>query len=245
MANKTRSSKKKPVSQKRVATVLVSLVATLTVSAGVLLLMEGGAVGSSPLAVAVENGGLSGGGVDNGTLATIDASIPLPQGAWDYIIVYESGDLAASSASLADGRMTGGTLVSSNTVRTKADFHFVIDGSRSGSGMDGKLEVGTAWNTQEPGAPFAGWPDVRYHSFKPYTNAVGICLVGDLSRQPLSDAQHQTLTQAVQELQRVYHIPKDHVLFQWEASRLDKRLPALQPSPAQEALAADLRINLE
>jgi hypothetical protein len=144
--------------------------------------------------------------------------------------------------------MTGGNVVSSNTVRSKANFHFVIDGPRSG-GMDGKLEVGTAWLNQESGAPFAGWPDVRYHSFKPYTNAVGICLAADLSRQTLSDAQHQTLIQKVQELQRLLRIPKDHVLFQWEAyqeaSRSDPRLPALQPSPAQEALAADLRSNLE
>jgi hypothetical protein len=237
MANKTQSSKKKPVSQKRVATVLVSLVATLTMSAGALLLMEGGAMGSSPLAAAV--------GGDNMPLAGIDSSIPLPHGAWDYIIVYESGDLAASSASLAEGRMTGGNLVSSDTVRSKANFHFVIDGTRSGSGMDGKLEVGTAWNNKEPGAPFAGWPDVRYHSFTPYTNAVGICLAADLSRQPLSDAQHQTLTQAVLDIQRFYHIPKDHVLFQWEVSRLDKHAPVSQPSPAQDALAADLRSNLE
>jgi hypothetical protein len=92
MANKKPSSKKKPVSQKRVATVLVSLVATLTISAGALLLMEGGSVGTSPLAVAVGSGEL-GGGVDNMPLAAIDASIPLRQGTWDYIIVYESGAL--------------------------------------------------------------------------------------------------------------------------------------------------------
>jgi hypothetical protein len=241
MANKTQSSKKKPVSQKRVATVLASLVATLTVSAGALLLMEGGAVGSSPLAAAVGTGELNG---DTLAIDALDTTLPLRQGVWDYIIVYESGDLAASSASLADGRMTGGPLVSSNTVRSKANFHFVIDGPRS-DGMDGKLEVGTAWLNQESGAPFAGWPDVRYHSFKPYTNAVGICLAADLSRQTLSEAQRQTLIQRVQELQRRLSIPKDHVLFQWEASRLDPRVPVQSPSPAQIAVAEDLRSNLE
>ncbi len=240
MADKTRSSRKKPVSQKRVAVVLATLVGTLTLSAGLLLLMEGGTVGSSPIAAAV-------GGGDSLPMiaAAIEPVAPLRQGTWDYIIIYESGDLAASSASLADGRVTGGNFVSSNTVRSKANFHFVIDGARSSGGMDGKLEVGTAWQNQESGAPFAGWPDVRYHSFKPYTNAVGVCLAGDLSRQGLSDAQHQTLTQTVQELQRSLHISKDHVLFQWEASRLDPRLSVMQPSQAQVECAESVRSNLE
>ena len=39
--------RKKPVSQKRVAVVLASLVGTMTVSAAVLLLMEGGALGTA------------------------------------------------------------------------------------------------------------------------------------------------------------------------------------------------------
>ena len=225
------------MSQKRVAVVLASLVGTLTFSAAFLLIMEGGAVGSSPLAAAV--GGFS------LPIPAIEPAVPLRQNNWDYIIIYESGDLAASAASLADGRVTGGNLVSSNTVRSKANFHFVIDGARSADGMDGKLEVGTAWLNQEPGAPFAGWPDVRYHSFTPYTNAVGICLAGDLSRQALSEAQRTTLTQHVQQLQRRLNIPKDHVLFQWEASRLDPRITAVPPSPAQAECANELRATLE
>ena len=57
MADKKASNKKKPVSQKRVAVVLASLVGTLTFSAGVLLLMEGpaGGVGNPAMGAAYQS----------------------------------------------------------------------------------------------------------------------------------------------------------------------------------------------
>ena len=87
------------VSQKRVATVLGALVGTLTISAGTLLLMEGGTLGTSPMAAAVD-----------APPAILDTATPLQTKGWDYIIIYESGDLAASSAQpCTDGRVTGGS----------------------------------------------------------------------------------------------------------------------------------------
>jgi hypothetical protein len=207
MADKTRSTRKKPVSQKRVATVLASLVGTLTLSAGVLLLLEGGA-GSAPLAAAFAAQPLD---------VQLATNAPLRSDAWEYIIVYESGDLAGSSASLAEGRVTGGAELPPHTVRPKANFHFVIDSARSGrQATDGQLEVGTSWLNQQVGAPNAGWPDIRYHQIPPYTNAVGVCLISDLNRAPVSAAQHERLLQVLHELQHRLHIPKSHIYFQWE-----------------------------
>ena len=197
------------MSQKRVAVVLASLVGTLTFSAGVLLLMEGGAVGSpvAGKAADAEHFGRS-----------FSRPVPLRPAAWNYIIIYESGDLAGSAASLADGQVNGETEFPHNVVRPKADFHFVIDSARSrrDAAMDGELEVGTAWLNQEPGAPYAGWPDVRYHLVSPYNNAVGVCLIANLSREPISDLQNRSLVQVVRELQHRLNIPREGIKFQWE-----------------------------
>jgi hypothetical protein len=234
MAHKKASSRKKPVSQKRVAVVLASLVGTLTLSAALLLMLEGGAVGNSaasgpPMGAAVLG-------------AQLDPAVPLQRDAWKHIIIYESGDMAGSAASLADGRLNGDNDVRSSTVRPKANFHFVIDSaqSRRDGGMDGELEVGTTWLNQEAGAPYAGWPDARYYSVSSYTNAVGVCLVGDLNREPISEAQHRSLVQVVRELQIRLNIPKECVRFQWE---LEPNLGHV--SAGQKAYAEAFRASLE
>lgn len=201
MVDKSPHSRKQPVSQKRVAMVLASLVGTMTVGAAMLLALEGGALGTAVPGWAINQPAIE---------AMIDPVVPLQGQAWNFIIIYNSGDVSASAASLADGRMTGGT--SATTVRPKANFHFVIDGVRSGT-LDGALEVGTSWQKQLTGAPPAGWPEPRSYSFGAYNNAVGICVVGDLHRRP-SEAQHLTLLQLVHELQK--RCPNARVLFQWE-----------------------------
>jgi hypothetical protein len=205
MADKKTSSRKKPVSQKRVAVVLGSLVGTLTISAATLLLMEGGQNGGVPMPAAAPSWSVA---------DQIKPATPLRQRGWDYIIIYESGDLTGNAASLADGVLVGDP---KHTVRPKANFHFVVDSARGRrDGVDGELEVGTTWMNQVAGAPFVGWPDVRYHNISPYTNAVGVCFIGDLNREPMSDAQHRMLIQVVRELQSRLNIPRERIHFQWE-----------------------------
>ena len=233
MADKTTVTRKKPVSQKRVAMVLASLVGTMTISAAMLLLMEGGAMGTAVPGFAA---------IQPDIKAIVEPETnPLQADTWNFIIIYESDDLAASVDSLADGRLSGGSSpTTSTTVRPKANFHFVIDSAQSGNGrMDGEPEVGTSWNEQSPGAPYAGWQDPRNH-FTPYNNAVGICIAGDLNRKPISQAQYQTLLQLVKGLQQRLNIPNDRVLFQW-----DPRFKAMQPSPAQQAFAAGFKAALQ
>lgn len=222
------------MSQKRVATVLASLVGTLTLSAGVLLLLEGGGA-TTPLAAAFAAEPLA---------EQMAPQTPLQKGSWEYIIVYESGDLAGSSASLVDGRVTGGAELPPHTVRPKANFHFVIDGAHSGTPTaDGQLEVGTSWlkqDLQDPyAAPNAGWPDPRYHS-KFYTNAVSVCMISDLNRAPVSAAQHQKLIQVLHELQNRLDIPKSHIYFQWELGN-----NAVNASLPQKSYADSVRSLLE
>jgi len=202
----------------------------MTVSAAVLLLMEGGALGTAMPGWAVNQTNVAA-MVDD---AMVDLNVPLRSPGWNFIIIYESADMAARADSLAEGRLAGGS--SPSTVRPKVNFHFVIDSALNGA-MDGKLETGTSWKNQEIGA-YDGWPDARSHPFAFYKDAVGVCLVGDLSRGPISPAQHQTLLQLVQELQQRTHIPLERIRFQWELH------PEAPPTPAQQAFAQRFRASL-
>src|SRR5690349_11102333 len=84
MADKSTPVRKRPVSQKRVAVVLASLVGTMTISAGVLLLMEGGALGTNvPGAYVAQSSQIA---------PQIAASANLQAKAWNYIIIYDSAD---------------------------------------------------------------------------------------------------------------------------------------------------------
>jgi hypothetical protein len=111
---------------------------------------------------------------------------------------------------------------------------------------DGALEVGTSWQNQEVGAPYASWPDTRSNLRTSYTNAVGICLTADLNRRPVSEEQHQTLLQLVRELQRRLSIPTEHVLFQWD-SRLqwDNSLGGRPATKAQQAYEKRFHAELD
>jgi hypothetical protein len=173
----------------------------MTVGAAMLLVLEGGALGTAVPGWAVNQPAVG---------AMVEPSVPLQRRLWSFIIVYSSGDVSASAATLAEGRLTGDTRAT--TVRPKANFHFVIDSANSGT-MDGALEVGSSWQQQIPGAPHADWPESRSYSFGGYTNAVGICVVAGPHGTP-SAAQHHTLLQLVHELQT--RCPDAKVVFQWE-----------------------------
>lgn len=73
-------------------------------------------------------------------------------------------------------------------------YHFVLgNGTQSG---DGEVEIGWRWRQQ-----------VR--SNRPYD--VNVCLVGDFSRQQVSEAQFESLVNLIAALQGAYLVPLDHV----------------------------------
>jgi len=228
---KQRSTRKKPVSQKRIAIVLASLVGTMTLTAGALLLMEPGPLNSLPPgAFAVTTDDMRN---------LLQTNVPLQTSQWQDIIIYESGDMSGSAASLAEGRVQGVGSNAGNVTRQPAYFHFVVDSANSRNGaLDGELEVGSTWRDQKLGTPHAGWPDNRYYNFGVYyPNAVGICVSGNINVQPCSEAQMRTLIQLVHELQR--KLPNAQVHFQWEYNPNHA-----QVTPAQMAFADEVRRSL-
>jgi len=221
----SRPAGKKPVSQKRTAIVLACLVGTLTLSSGVLLIMERGPLGPPPsLAFATDR-------------ISIEPVAPLKRGAWNYIIIYESGDPTACAASLADGNQQGVPPNATHLTRPAANFHFVVDSSCSKDGtLDGEVEECSSWLNQEYGTPYAGWPDPRYHTYSSYKNAIGVCISGDLANKPYSDVQFRNLVDLTKKLQQQNTISKDAIKFQWELAPNDARA-----SEAQRAFAKEFR----
>lgn len=219
------NSRKKPVSQKRVAIVLASLVGTLTFSSALLLVMESGPLGATPPVAAV---------TISSVRQAIQTSSPLRQDLWEYIVVYQSGGVAAGAADLAEGRLKGGNSVVERQARPDG-FHFVIANGKDRGSIDGELQKGSSWVNQHFGAPHPGWPNPRYYH-NPYHNAIGICLQADLRNKPASEAQLRSLIQLVNELNRA-GLGRKGVIFQWE--RVYPGSP--DASPAQVEFTQDFR----
>ncbi len=233
--------KKQPVSQKRVALVLLSLVVTLTLSAMYLLWAQGPSITSAqPLGLMATYG--------PGINRLIRTKVPLQAKRWDYIIIYQSGTQAGNAATLAAGERLGGNLpgyADGIGRQQPVNFHFVVDNAhnvlRLPNGRlqrmpDGNLEVGSSWLYQQSTAPFYCWPDQRYNSYPLYGNVLGICLIGNVNHHPFSAAQIHCLAELTRALQRRLNIPASAVKFQWDYSGM--------ATPAEQRLSTQFQRRL-
>ncbi len=213
---KTRS-RKRPVTYGRVFAVLVLLVFSLSVCAGVLLLLEGRPItGVSRYNLLASSKGVN---LDHVNIGRLAADVRARR--WKYIVIYQSNSSAGDAAELARGRLLEATHGSGGSGRrvlqeVPADFHFVIDNGRNNAGkMDGSVETGTSWLRQEFSAPYGQWPDPRYHRYTVYKKAIGICLIGNVNVRPFTRNQVAVLRHLVRQLQRKYNVPESRVKFQW------------------------------
>lgn len=179
----------------RTRTVLVALVASMTVVGGGLLALDHRQAGPAegltltPL-------------VATTSPDTVDVvfrtTAPLDQSRWKAIVIHDSGGPSGSPDSLdADARRHG---------LRGLGYDFVIG---NGKGMaDGELHVGGRWMSQSPGAHAAGPKSDWYNR-----NAIGICLVGDGERRAFTPAQLRRLVQLVDALSKEFKIPADKVIL--------------------------------
>ena len=229
---KAGSVAKKPISHRRVFTVMVSLLSSLTLSAVALSLMQNQPLTSasvSPLLMQADTSTQS-----VGTL--IKPVVPLHRSQWNYIILYQSGRSFGNLAGMTSGRQVGGVFGSMMAQHAGVDFHFVVDNADNPKGYpSGHIEVGESWRTQQPAAPYYTWP-YFYHSIpNPYQNAVGICLIGNLARRQISNRQLKATVALIKGLQRKLGIPNSRVLCQWQ---LRKRV---RPTPTEIRLTERLQ----
>jgi len=173
--------------------VLGALVAAMTVTSGLLLLLEPGPSVPRP-GVALRS-------IDRGNEAVKPKDklfdTDAREARWGSIVIHDSRTSQGSAQTLH--------YIHEQLGRGGLGYHFVID---NGPGSDdGKIEVGFRWSGQTPGAFFdaqmADWPD-----------AVGICLIGDGDSGRFTEAQLKQLVWLVQQLQQRYDIPKADVYAQ-------------------------------
>jgi hypothetical protein len=84
-------------------------------------------------------------------------------------------------------------------------YHFVITNGHGGP--DGQVQVGSRWTKQKWGAHCGGTPNNDYNNY-----GIGICLVGDFSRQLPSRAQRDSLRRLVLALADQYHIAPSDII---------------------------------
>ncbi len=177
--------------ERRPILVLGALVLSMTLAAGVLRVLEPGAV--PPL-----------GGV---TLLSIESNaaerpedklfdVSGPVRPWRAIVVHDSRTPAGSYDAIDKAHRRSG--------KEGCGYHLVVNNGTGG--QDGRIEVGYRWKYQESGdylvGPNANW----YHQ-----QAIGVCVVGDADRGAFTDSQIREMTWLVRQLQQQFQIPSEYV----------------------------------
>lgn len=177
----------------RIHAVWLVLVGSMTAVGGLLLALDGDPTpsldGVSLVASASETPSIE---------AIFNTREPIVSGRWDGIVIYDSGALQGSAATIAAEHKSMGL--------HGLGYHFVIG---VGAGQDdGELHVGYRWLMQAPGAHTTGPDQDRFNR-----RYIGICLVGDGDRRPFSDRQIARLVELVRALQERLALPPDSVLL--------------------------------
>jgi hypothetical protein len=119
-----------------------------------------------------------------------------PSSKWKYIIIHHSATDIGSSYSI-DG------LHKKRGFERGVGYHFLIDNGTRGK-EDGQIEATPRWIKQLDGAHCKA--NGMNHK------GIGICLVGNFSKEELSEKQMDSLVHLVKELKRYYKIPLSNIM---------------------------------
>jgi hypothetical protein len=141
-----------------------------------------------------------------GTLEPVFATrAPMQDGRWAAIVIHDSGSPVGGSADLDQQARAEGL--------DGLGYHFVVG---NGVGMDnGAIHVGYRWLEQLPGAHVAG---ARAEGINRVS--IGVCLVGDGSRQAFTEAQLSSLAQLVAALADRCSIPTESIVLHSDLSEV-------------------------
>jgi N-acetylmuramoyl-L-alanine amidase len=118
-----------------------------------------------------------------------------PNNKWEYIVIHHSATEEGSSAEFNSAHLKRGW--------KGVGYHFVIDNGTCGK-ADGQIETSPRWLDQANGAHCkAGGMNEK---------GIGVCLVGNFSRDKVSRAQMNSLAYLVNTLSDYYDIPKSRIV---------------------------------
>ncbi|MFH1406692.1 MAG: N-acetylmuramoyl-L-alanine amidase [Candidatus Omnitrophota bacterium] len=115
---------------------------------------------------------------------------------WRYIIIHHSATDEDNSLSLYWMHIKRG-------FNEGLGYHFVIDNGTYGKG-NGEIEISPRWIKQRNGA--------HCKASGMNTKGIGICLVGNFSKDRVSQKQLDSLVQLVNILREHYKIPKENIM---------------------------------
>jgi LysM repeat protein len=122
--------------------------------------------------------------------------IPLfPSAKWKYIIIHHSATDVGNGLSIFDLHIKRGF--------QGTGYHFVIDNGTEGK-LDGQIEATPRWINQRDGAHCRA-SGMNY-------KGIGICLVGNFSKERVSQKQLESLVYLVNILRDYYHVPLKNIL---------------------------------
>jgi len=114
---------------------------------------------------------------------------------WQYIIIHHSATDGGNSLNLNELHKRRGW--------AGIGYDFVIDNGTDGK-EDGQIEVSPRWIKQEKGA--------HCQASDMNSKGIGICLVGNFSKEKVSDKQMASLVYLVNILRKHYKIPKERIM---------------------------------
>lgn len=137
-------------------------------------------------------------------------TIPLyPTARWQYIIIHHSATDEGSARSLSFLHLRRG-------FNRGLGYDFVIDNGTKGK-LNGQIEISRRWIRQEVGA--------HCQAAEMNHKGIGICLVGNFSKEKVSGAQMDSLVYLVNILMKYYEVPMDHVVGHGQVSGAKTECP--------------------
>jgi len=134
-----------------------------------------------------------------------------PSSKWKYIIIHHSATDSGNANSLYDLHNRRGF--------SGLGYDFIIDNG-TGSKQDGQIEVSGRWVKQIDGAHcLAGGMNHQ---------GIGICLVGNFSRERVSSKQLDSLVYLVNLLRKYYGIPQEKILGHGQVPGAATECPGLR-----------------
>lgn len=174
--------------RERTSRVIISLIASMTVGALVLMALDNHSITAGAFSLASYT-----------NLSPVEKiasdSLRSKVQQWDYIEVYYSGTISGNVDQLA--KFAG--LSSSEEV----NFHFLVC---NGTGcQDGRIQATARWNSQAAALPATNWTGP--------SQTIRICVVADGVRALATDTQIQRTTDMAESLAREFNIPKDNISY--------------------------------
>ena len=174
---------------RRPLVVLAGLIAAMTVSSGLLLLLEPGPI-APPARVINLRSQVPG----SGDLSLFDTAVPLRR--WSAVVIFEGRSTPRVRPQVApeQGGQESGPL----------GYHFVIEDRDRRA--ERPIRAGYRWRHQRTAVAATGADRDWYNR-----NAIAICLVGDFHVRRPSEAQMRDLVELIQRLQSRFDIPPQRV----------------------------------